>query len=63
LERGDQQCHCKETNRFPNIAGNPGEIYFETYKIKMNIAKNQESWDRFISRIKTDIFFRIKYGL
>src|SRR5215468_5463119 len=41
---------------------NPSEENFETYKIRRNIAKtvvsttHKESWDRFISRIETDIF-------
>src|SRR5215510_13644971 len=41
---------------------NPSEENFETYKISRNIAKttvsktHKESWDRFISRIETDIF-------
>ena len=41
---------------------NANEENFETYKIKRNIAKtavsktHKESWDRFISRIKSDIF-------
>jgi len=39
---------------------NPSEENFETYKIKRNIAKiivskaHKESWDTFISRIKSD---------
>src|SRR5215469_5511145 len=41
---------------------NPSEENFEAYKIRRNIAKiilsktHKESWDRFISRIETDIF-------
>jgi predicted DsbA family dithiol-disulfide isomerase len=41
---------------------NPSEENFETYKITRNIAKtifsktHKESWDRFISRIESDIF-------
>jgi hypothetical protein len=41
---------------------NPSEENFETYKIKRNIAEtifsktHKESWDRFISRIESDIF-------
>jgi hypothetical protein len=41
---------------------NPTEENFETYKTERNIAKaivsktHKESWDRFISRIETDIF-------
>ena len=41
---------------------NPSEETFETYKTKRNIAKtmvsktHKESWDRFISRIESDIF-------
>jgi len=41
---------------------NPNEENFETYKIKRNIAKtivsktHKKSWDRFISRIESDIF-------
>jgi len=40
---------------------NPNQENFETYKIKGNMAKtkvfetHKESWDRFISRIESDI--------
>jgi PHP family Zn ribbon phosphoesterase len=41
---------------------NPSEENLETYKIKRNITKtivsktHKECWDRFISRIESDIF-------
>ena len=41
---------------------NPSEENLETYKIKRNIVKtivsktHKEFWDRFISRIESDIF-------
>ena len=48
---------------------NPNEENLETYKIKRNVAKtissktHKESWDRFISRIESDIFGEQKHGL
>ena len=62
MEWGDQKCHWNKQTAYQKYLQNPSEENFETYKIKRNIAEttvsktHKESWDRFISRIESDIF-------